>query len=78
MRDVSAALVVTGVALSVPALALWFGTGWMPTAVIVLLGVPLIVGGIALCLGIPDRRPTVPTMGHPRRAPLDEMVGESR
>lgn len=78
MRDVSAALVVAGVALSVPALALWFGTGWTFAAAIVLLGVPPIVGGIALRIGIPDRRPTVPITGRSRRAPLDEMVEESR
>lgn len=78
MRDVSAALVVAGVALSVPALALWFGTGWTFAAVIVLLGVPLIAGGIALRIGTPDRRPTGPATGHSRRAPVDEMVGKSR
>ncbi|MBT1546025.1 hypothetical protein [Curtobacterium aurantiacum] len=74
----SAELIVTGAVLSSPALALWFGTGWIPTAVIVLLGVPLIVGGIALRIGTPDRRPTGPATGHSRRAPVDEMVGESR
>jgi hypothetical protein len=76
VRD--ATLVVAGVVLSVPALALWFGTGWMPMAVIVLLGVPLIVGGIALRISSPDRRPTVPSAGWARRAPVDQMVGESR
>lgn len=77
-RDVSLPLVVAGIAMSVPALTLWLGTGWTFAAVIVLLSVPLIVGGIALRIGIPDRRLTGPTAGWARRAPADQMVGESR
>lgn len=76
MRDVT--LVVAGVVLSVPALTLWIGTGWMFAAAIVLLSVPLIVGGSALRISSPDRRLIGPTAGWAQRAPVDEMVGESR
>jgi hypothetical protein len=58
MRNVGAALVLASALLSAAALVVWACTGWIITAMIVLLAVPVLIGGTALLIGTrrADRR----------------------
>ncbi|MBT1681907.1 hypothetical protein [Curtobacterium flaccumfaciens] len=74
-HEASIPLVVAGALLTVSA-TVWVSAGTI-SAVMVLVGVPLIVGGTALHVGLRDRRPTQ-LVEASAPMPADELTLEPR